>query len=328
MMSPSRENRRVGGDSNSESLDVMVIGSGVSGLTTAVCLADAGHAVRICTAALPQETTSRAAGAIWGSTFAGPADKVTGWAAVSLEAFRGLAAQPDTGVALASGMLASTSGRAPPPQMFPGIEIRPCDPPDGFAAGFEVTIPVIDMPRYLDYLVARLRDAAVEVQRKPVRTLAEAASEAPVVVNCAGLGARDLVGDRTLRPVRGQHLVLENPGLEGFFMTEPFGPAWTSWVPHGDRVVLGGIAQEDDWDLKPREADAERILEGCAALEPRLRDARLVEHQVGLRPARDEVRVQREQLGDARCVHNYGHGGTGVGLSWGCAREVALLVGS
>jgi D-amino-acid oxidase len=279
------------------------------------------------TAALPQETTSRAAGAIWGSTFAGPADKVTGWAAASLEDFRALAAQPDTGVAIASGTLASGSGGAPPPQMFPGVEIRPCDPPGGFAAGFRVTLPVIDMPRYLDYLVARLRDAAVEIEPRPVRSLTEAASEAPVVVNCAGLGARDLVGDPTLRPVRGQHVVVENPGLEEFFMTEPFGPTWTSWVPHGDRVVLGSVAQEDDWDLKPRAADAERILEGCAALEPRLRGARVLEQQVGLRPMRDEVRVQVEQLGATRCVHNYGHGGTGVGLSWGCAREVVALIG-
>jgi D-amino-acid oxidase len=274
--------------------DVLVIGSGVSGLTTAVCLAEAGHAVRIRTAALPQETTSRAAGAIWGSTFAGPAEKVTDWAAASLEDFRALAAQPDTGVAIASGILASGSGKAPPPQMFPGIEIRPCDPP--------------------------------EIEPRPVRSLIEATSEG-IVVNCTGLGARDLAGDPALRPVRGQHVVVENPGLEEFFMTEPFGPAWTSWVPHGERVVLGGVAQEDDWDLKPRPADAARILEGCAALEPRLRDVRVLEHQVGLRPMRDEVRVQVEQLGPTRCVHNYGHGGTGVGLSWGCAREVVALIG-
>jgi D-amino-acid oxidase len=110
-------------------------------------------------------------------------------------------------------------------------------------------------------------------------------------------------------------------------MSEPFGPAWTSWFPHGDRVVLGSVAQEDDWDLAPREADAERILAGCAALEPRFRDARVIGHEVGLRPGRPSVRVEAESLGETLLVHNYGHGGTGVALSWGCAQEVTALVG-
>jgi D-amino-acid oxidase len=57
-----------------------------------------------------------------------------------------------------------------------------------------------------------------------------------------------------------------------------------------------------------------------------VRDARILEHQVGLRPVRDVVRVEAQTYGAARLVHNYGHGGTGVGLSWGCAREVAALV--
>ena len=57
-----------------------------------------------------------------------------------------------------------------------------------------------------------------------------------------------------------------------------------------------------------------------------MRDARILEHQVGLRPVRGVVRVEAQPLGAARLVHNYGHGGTGVGLSWGCAREVVALV--
>ena len=57
-----------------------------------------------------------------------------------------------------------------------------------------------------------------------------------------------------------------------------------------------------------------------------MRDARILEHQVGLRPVRDVVRVEAQTLGSARVVHNYGHGGTGVGLSWGCAGEVVALV--
>jgi D-amino-acid oxidase len=306
--------------------DALVIGAGVSGLTTALCLAEAGHAVRIRAAAPPLETTSRAAGAMWGSTFAGPADKVGGWASISLAAFRELARDPASGVAIASGTLASKGGGAPPPQMFPGVEIRRSYPPAGYAAGFRVTLPLIDMGRYLGHLAARVESAGVPIDLGPVESLAAAASEAPLVVNCAGVGARDLVPDPALRAVRGQHVVVENPGVDEFFMTEPIGPAWTSLFPHGERLILGSVAQDDDWDAEPRSEDAEAILERCAAIEPRVRDARILEHQVGLRPARDIVRVEAQPLGAARVVHNYGHGGTGVGLSWGCAREVVALV--
>jgi D-amino-acid oxidase len=299
--------------------DALVIGAGVSGLTTALCLAEAGHVVRIRTAAPPQDTTSRVAGAMWGSTLAGPAGKAEDWASASLEAFRELASDPDSGVAMTTGTLHSSSGATPPPSLFPGVELHRSE------QGFRVTLPLVDMPRYLDHLAARLHAAGVEIELRPVASLAEAAREAPVVVNCAGLGARDLVPDPGLSAVRGQHVVVENPGLDEFFITEPLGPSWTSWFPHGDRVVLGGLAQQDDWDLTPRESDTERILDGCAAFEPRLRDARVIEQQVGLRPMRDAVRVEAEPLGAARLVHNYGHGGTGVALSWGCAREVVAL---
>jgi D-amino-acid oxidase len=307
-------------------MEVLVVGAGVSGLTSALCLAEAGHAVRVRTQEPPQQTTSRVAGAMWGSSFAEPQDRVGAWASVSLEAFRQLAAQPDTGVAIRSGTLVSSSGEAPPQQLFPGVEVRPGPAPPGFAAGFRVTLPLIDMPRYLDYLAARLGEMGVGIELHPYASLAEAAGEAPVVVNCTGIGARELVPDRALRAVRGQHVVVENPGLEDFFMTEPFGPAWTSWFPYRDHVVLGSVAQEDDWDLRPRPGDTRRILEACAALEPRLRDARVLEEPVGLRPARPAVRVEEERLGATRVVHNYGHGGTGVGLSWGCAREVVALL--
>ena len=56
-------------------------------------------------------------------------------------------------------------------------------------------------------------------------------------------------------------------------------------------------------------------------------EAEILEHKVGLRPGRSEVRVGREDLTDGiQCVHNYGHGGSGVTLSWGCAEEAAELV--
>ena len=52
---------------------------------------------------------------------------------------------------------------------------------------------------------------------------------------------------------------------------------------------------------------------------------------MGLRPARAAVRLEKEQgqgaYDGAVLLHNYGHGGAGGALSWGCAREVVEKVG-
>ena len=130
-----------------------------------------------------------------------------------------------------------------------------------------------------------------------------------------------------MHAVRGQHVVVTNPGLEHFFMEGPPGASeWASFVPHGAHVVLGGVAQPDVWDTEPDAAIADRILARCRSVEPRLAEAEVIEHRVGLRPQRDVVRVEEERIAGARCIHNYGHGGLGVTLSWGCASEVANLL--
>lgn len=90
--------------------------------------------------------------------------------------------------------------------------------------------------------------------------------------------------------------------------------------------MLGGTLVEDDENLEPTSAVAEEILRRCVDVEPRLRQAQVRGHQVGLRPGRPSVRLELDHFGSARCVHNYGHGGSGVTLSWGCAREAAALL--
>jgi D-amino-acid oxidase len=304
--------------------EILVVGAGVIGLTTAVCIVEAGFSVRVRTAVPAQQTTSRVAGAMWGSSFAQPAVSVRRWASIGLHEFRALAEKPHSGVRIARGTLASRrSSEPPPPDMFPGVRINPYGlPPDGFLGAFSVSLPLIDMPRYLDYLCGRLAEAGGVIEVRPVGDLAEAAEQAATVVNCAGIAARELARDPALQAVRGEHVVVENPGLEEFFMEEPIGREWTCFFPHGDRVVLGGTASQDDWSLDPDPAGARGILARCAQIEPRLKDARVIEHQVGLRPTRPVIRVEREHLGAGTLIHNYGHGGSGVSLSWGCARDV------
>jgi D-amino-acid oxidase len=188
-------------------------------------------------------------------------------------------------------------------------------------------MPLMDMPRYLDYLERRLVAAGGQVERRRVHTLSEAVEVAPVVVNCAGLGARELVGDPMVTPVFGQHVIMTNPGLDELLMELSIQPEWVSYFPHQDRVVCGGVRLPGRWDTAPDSDLTDRIVARCRRVQPRLRDAAVIEVMTGLRPDRPAVRVEAEPLGSGICVHNYGHGGNGVSLSWGCAREAAELAG-
>ncbi|SPM36609.1 Glycine/D-amino acid oxidase (deaminating), partial [Mycobacterium rhizamassiliense] len=309
-----------------------VIGAGVSGLTSALSLAEAGWPVRVWAAALPRQTTSVVAGAVWAPPR--PAERATqtlAWTEHSLRVFRDLADDPTTGVqmapALAVGDLTGDEAMSSAANLIP--DLRPAeaaDLPEGFRLGFRATVPMIDMPQYLDYLARRLGAAGVEIEVHPVQSLAEAADAAPIVVNCAGLGARALAGDASVRPLFGQHVVLSNPGLRQLFLEIGTGNEWVCYFPHPQRVVCGGISIPDRWDTAADPEVTERILQRCLRIEPRLGRAEVIETITGLRPDRPSVRVEAEALGAARCIHNYGHSGNGVTLSWGCARDVLRLV--
>ena len=73
---------------------------------------------------------------------------------------------------------------------------------------------------------------------------------------------------------------------------------------------------------------AARSIRRCRDIGPALSDASVIEHVVGLRPGRPTVRVEEDarEHGETRVVHNYGHGGSGITVSWGCARDVTRLL--
>ncbi|MCE2471799.1 MAG: FAD-binding oxidoreductase, partial [Anaerolineae bacterium] len=78
--------------------EIIVIGSGVIGLSSARCLQEAGFSIRILTREMPLNTTSVAAGAVWsGSALEG---RSRDWAAASLRYFLPLTEQPGSGVIL------------------------------------------------------------------------------------------------------------------------------------------------------------------------------------------------------------------------------------
>jgi len=320
--------------------EVLVIGAGVIGLTTAICLAEAGVSVTVAAAEPPQQTTSAVAGALWGPHLVGKDERIMRWAAVTLDRLAELRA-PELGanalegiVRTACGIAATATAGDEPPEFAAEGNVTPCEPgeiPAGYRSGWRLTAPLIAMPEYLDYLEQRFGRASGS-SAFPCRfaTLADARDFAPgagVIVNCTGFGARDLVPDPQVEAVRGQAVAVRNPGIREFFVgTGAVGWPLTYLFPHRDIVVLGGTEEHGNVSREPDLATAERIIAACAAIRPELRDAAVVGQRVGLRPTRPRVRLETEQHGAVTIVHSYGHGGAGVTLSWGCAEDTTQLV--
>ncbi|MFJ5844790.1 FAD-dependent oxidoreductase [Streptomyces sp. NPDC092903] len=304
--------------------EVIVVGGGVSGLTTAVVLAGRGHRVRVWSRQPAATTTSAVAGALWWPYRIEPQDRVGDWSLASLNRYEELAARPaETGVRLVSGLhrgerLAALGAWAG--ELKDVVES---------AEGLRCRLPLIDMPVHLDWLEEQVRAAGGSIERRTVSSFDEAAAEAATVVNCTGLGARELVPDTGMRPVRGQLVMVENPGIEEWFTeADPASDATTYFFPQPGRLVLGGTAGTDDWRTVPDPRVAGEIVARCARVRPEIAGARIIGHRVGLRPARDAgVRIEAEPLpGGGRLVHNYGHGGAGVTVALGCAEAAARLV--
>ncbi len=175
--------------------------------------------------------------------------------------------------------------------------------------------PVIEMPVYLRWLSARVEELGGSITRMNLSALPTGDA---LVVNASGIGARLLGGDRTVAPVRGQVVLVEQVGIDRWWIDAET-PAYV--VPRSRDVVLGGTAEVGEWSRTPDAATAEAILASAAEIEPRLAGARILRHKVGLRPGRPTVRLER----DGGVIHCYGHGGCGVTVSWGCADDVVDL---
>ena len=311
---------------------VTVLGAGVSGLTSAVRLLEAGHRVRVVAAEPSRTTTSALAAAVWFPTHVGPPDKVLRWGADTLRVLSDQAAAGVPGVVMRESL---TLYREPPghPEWTAAVgrvrEATPGELPPGYRHGLRFAVPLAEMPRHLPWLVGRVGDLGGRFEYRRVRSLAELAGEpaTDAVVNCAGLAARELVPDPDVYPVRGRIVRVANPGLTVSVRDEqhPSGRAYVH--PRTDDCILGGTLDAGEWDTTVDPAAGAAIVRRCADLVPALRTATVLEQVVGLRPGRPTVRLEPDPR-HPRIVHNYGHGGAGITLSWGCARDVADRVGA
>lgn len=307
-------------------MQVTVIGCGVSGLTTATVLRRRGHDAHIVTRELPHDCVSEVAGAIWSPTTVEPAERTGPWAIESRRVFAGLADNPATGVAPMVHVDLKRDAEPHWGESTPWVtRLGSGDVPSGYAGGLRIDGFRIEPPIYLDWLLAEFEGLGGTVALTTVSDPTDVAGDA--VVNCSGLGSRELVDDETVYPIRGQMVLVPNPGItEG--IADETDPSRISYVyPRSTHVYLGGQRAPEDNRTDPDPELTARILADAPRLDPRVAGRPVVTERVGFRPGRPEVRLEAEQLSDGRTiVHNYGHGGAGYIMSWGCAAEVASLL--
>jgi len=305
-----------------------IVGAGVSGLSSGIRLIESGHDVQIVSDKFSPETVSDVAAAIWYPFLVKPADKAGTWGIVTYSVLEELCeGVPEAGVKMRDGReylrevvdLPSWKDDIVAFRILEAGEI-----PEGYVFGWEFRAPVIEMPLYMPWLNARFEEQGGTFKQGFVKNLQDL--EGDVVVNCVGLGARELCDDMEIKPARGQVIFIDqDPGI-GHFDQQPETLTYT--IPRSDVTVLGGTTQVDDWDLEIRDEDNDLILSKVEAIWPELDRSKIIGGTVGLRPSRTEVRLEEENIEGVRVIHNYGHGGAGVTLSWGCADEVVSIAES
>lgn len=317
---------------------VCVVGAGVVGLTCALRLAEAGHSVRVVAAQPATKSVSAVAAAMWFPYRAFPQDRVLAWSMTSLAVFELLAEDRLTGVAMRYG---TQLHRHPDPDLWWADQLTDLTPlgtgdlPAHLAAtaqflgGLRARLPIIVMSRYLGWLDRRCAALGVTTSTESLATVGAADPSADAVVLAVGMGARDLLGDGEVTPIRGQVVRLANPGLTDWLLDEDEASQFCYVIPRMDDVVCGGTAEVGHSSLEIDDATEVAILQRARALVPSLAQAPVVSRAVGLRPGRTEVRLERcDDLDPAGrpVVACYGHGGAGVTMSWGCADEVVTLL--
>lgn len=168
-------------------------------------------------------------------------------------------------------------------------------------------------------------------------------SEYDVIVNCSGLGSKTLLNDDQMYAVRGQvsrvranwifSAVLDESDDGNYIIPKWVFASYTylfvfQYLKYlsTESVVLGGTHQERDYNTKVCQNDRRMIVDGCQRYIPGLEHTECLFDWVGLRPGRTQLRLEAERRGRKLLIHNYGHGGSGVTLCWGCADDVLNIL--
>ncbi|MBO6620826.1 MAG: FAD-dependent oxidoreductase [Balneola sp.] len=315
----------------SEKAEIIVLGSGVSGLTTALTLLENGYDARIIAREHFNDTVSANAAAVWFPYKALPVEKVVKWSNLSYTRFKELAEIPESGVSIVPFRIIESADETPfwldalpkeADMSRNNITVLGSD-----FNSYSCSIPLIETHIYLPFLHDKFLENGGTIQYQEIKDIKSLAKQPPVI-NCTGLGSRELCNDKELYPIHGQTVKIkstENTVGLAFdkFPDEPDNEL-AYFIPRSDCTILGGSAFKNVESKAIDEDLTQRIIERCLLLDPKLETEHIISSHVGLRPGRSQIRLEQDP--EVSVIHNYGHGGAGFTVSWGCAAEVLTIV--
>ncbi|CAF0973945.1 unnamed protein product [Rotaria sp. Silwood1] len=322
---------------------VCVVGAGAVGLSTALCikLQHPSLSLTIIADRFLDTTTSDGAGGLFrpDDQFIQGVDKslLRKWCQTSFDYFNNLIfsnAAAEAGISQVSGYQLFNDSRPDPSYKdiiynFRHLTKHELDIfPDHYKDGYFSTTFYVDTRKYMKYLTKLLTEKQVTFIQKKINSLEELAESYDIVVNCTGFGAKELCNDNLMRPIRGQMIRVRAPWIKHFYYTDDD----CYMIPNHETIVLGGTRQLDNDNTQVDLNDKDGIWQRCLRLCPSLAKAEFLWDWAGLRPNREPIRVETEIIkhGNKKLlvVHNYGHGGNGISLSWGTAVDAARLFSS
>ncbi|MCI0436878.1 MAG: FAD-binding oxidoreductase [Gemmatimonadetes bacterium] len=260
-----------------EDTSIAVIGCGVVGLSTARLLQQRGRSVTLYAAQLPPDTTSNVAGAQWTPFSVFSADAITPGFEAQFQRASRIAYRmyqdyvgARYGVRWIDNWYIGDQPIRPPAfiealrDLFPDREDVPrAENPFGTPYAQRVSTLFIEPTPYLRALTEDVRLAGGRIVVREFRDLNELLGVPErVIMNCTGLGARELFADEALVPVKGQLIVLRPQHDVDYLLLANR----LYMFPRTDGILLGGTFVEGDWSLAPDPEATRRIVEGHMSL--------------------------------------------------------------
>ncbi len=327
-----------------------VVGSGVIGLTTAIRLTEQGANVRIYARDRPPKTTSNVACALFLPLWIDPksdnvelSGRALSWSYSSWERFAALEKESLSGIRRIKNYelvmnpreadeIAGFFSRVS--KVYDVSEEVIAVPRERTLIVFETFL--IETPSYMEFLVNRCKANNCEFETRNFESLKGIGDlREEVVFNCLGLGSREIFSDQDLMPVKGQISLIDWKHVPP--LNVAVGDNELCLIPRSDHLILGSLFQTTFRNDKP-DVDAHVQLRDAfrsrGMILPELEETikSIERHEpvallAGLRPVRNGgVRIAREELFGKAVIHNYGHGGSGITISWGTVDAAIGLI--